>query len=171
VIVVKILVLHGPNLGRLGMREAEHYGQATLAELNATLLDWGAQREITISCHQSELEGELITWLHQGLADSNNSRTVDAIVINPGGYAHSSVAIRDAITLAVDGGCPVVEVHMSKVHAREEFRQKLLTGAAATGVITGFASYSYILGLEAAYAEATRTHPPHSSESSEAKEA
>ena len=130
---MRILVLHGPNLNLLGSRDPAQYGTTTLAEIDAELVRRGAARGATVTCLQSNLEGAL----------------VDAIVINPGGYTHTSVAIRDAIEAIA---LPTIEVHLSNLHAREEFRQKSITAARCVGQICGFGALSYYLGLDAALA-------------------
>lgn len=148
---VKLLVIHGPNLDLLGHRDPAHYGSTSLSELDTHLVEAGHEIGAEVSCRQSNLEGELVQWLHEALPEGRGGPgAFDAVVMNPGGYAHTSVALRDAVTLAVEAGVPVVEVHLSNVHGRESFRQQLVTGAVASGVITGFGDASYTLGLEAA---------------------
>ncbi len=134
---MKILLLHGPNLNLLGQREAKHYGGFTLKELEEELAK--AFPEVDWQPFQSNHEGELIDEIqrHRG--------QVKAILINPGGLAHGSVSLHDAL---LDAGCLIVEVHISQVHAREDFRQRLITAHAADAVISG-------MGLEG-YRAATR---------------
>ncbi|RMG14512.1 MAG: 3-dehydroquinate dehydratase [Deltaproteobacteria bacterium] len=139
---MKVLVLHGPNLNLLGSRNPALYGSETLEEINARLQEVARARGVALETRQTNLEGELVTWLQSG--------EHDAVVINPGGYAHSSVAIRDAMEICRQRGTPVVEVHLSNVHDREAFRQRLITAGRASGVIAGFGPLSYELGLEAA---------------------
>jgi 3-dehydroquinate dehydratase-2 len=136
---MKVLVLNGPNLGRLGQREPEIYGTQTLADVELMLLERGKSLGCGITFRQSNHEGQLIDWIE---AEGQES---DAIIINPGALAHTSHALADALR-----GCgkPVVEVHISNVHRRESFRHRLLTGGAAVGVITGFGVDGYRLALE-----------------------
>jgi 3-dehydroquinate dehydratase-2 len=137
---MKILVLHGPNLNLIGTREPEIYGAMTLDELNERLIDQGEKIDAEVTCLQSNHEGALIDALH----DARN--WADGVIFNPGGYTHSSVALRDAIA-AIE--IPVVEVHLSNVYAREEFRHKSLLSAVCAGKISGFGWRSYLLGLHA----------------------
>ena len=134
----RILVLQGPNLNLLGRREPSIYGERDLASLEAELQRWAARLDLTLEFTQSNHEGELIDAL-QGAIDR-----CDGVVFNPGGYSHSSVALRDCIT-ALE--LPVIEVHLSNLHAREPWRQASLTGGAARGVISGFGEDSYRLAL------------------------
>lgn len=137
---MKILVLHGPNLNLLGAREPEVYGSMTLDEINTKLIELGKSLEAEVKCRQSNHEGALIDALH-------DARTwADGVVFNPGGYTHTSVALRDAITAI---GIPVIEVHLSNVYAREEFRYKSLISAVCKGKVVGLGWRSYTLGLRA----------------------
>ena len=130
-------VIHGPNLNLLGAREPEVYGATTLAQLDAQLAEAAARRGVSVDCHQSNAEGTIIDLIHAAPA---------GIVINPGGYTHTSVAIADALR-GVD--VPAVEVHLSNIYAREAFRQVSITGAACRGVVMGLGVNSYVLALEA----------------------
>ena len=138
---MKILVLHGPNLNLLGTREPEVYGRTTLDEINGRIAALGRELGCETVCHQSNHEGELV----QRIQDARGA--VDAIVINPGAYTHTSVALRDAIAAV---GVPTIEIHLSNVHAREEFRRKSLIAPVCRGQIVGFGANSYVLAVEAA---------------------
>ena len=140
---VHVLVLHGPNLNLLGTRDPAVYGSTTLAEIDAELARRAKKRDAKVRSQQSNLEGELVTWIQDAKAWAH------AIVINPGGYTHTSVAIRDAIEAV---GLPTVEVHLSNIHAREPFRHGSITAAKCIGQICGFGAESYYLGLDAALA-------------------
>lgn len=136
---MKILVLHGPNLNMLGTRNPEVYGSTTLEDLNENLKQRFEHHEFHF--YQSNVEGELINRIQSAMSDGT-----EAIIANFGGYTHTSVAIRDAlepITL------PKVEVHISNIHAREEFRETSITGKVVHGIITGFGVHSYALGVQA----------------------
>lgn len=137
---MKIMILNGPNLNLLGQRDEATYGSETLNDIQNKLLK--AFPDINFIFIQSNQEGDLIDALH-----SARSGTIDAVVANWGGFTHTSVAIHDALKLIT---IPKVEVHISNIHAREEFREKSITGRAADGIITGFGINSYLLGVEAA---------------------
>ncbi|MBP8001894.1 MAG: type II 3-dehydroquinate dehydratase [Chloroflexi bacterium] len=137
---IALLVLHGPNLNLLGVREPGVYGALTLAEINTRLVEYAAAQACTLRIYQSNHEGVLIDHIHE-------ARTwARGILINPGAYTHTSIALRDAVTAV---GLPAVEVHLSNIHAREPFRHESKIAAACVGQISGFGWYSYILGLQA----------------------
>jgi len=136
--MLRILVLHGPNLNALGTREPDIYGPATLDEIDAHLRSLGAELKVEVECLQSNHEGVLIDALYQARGRS------DGVLLNPGGLTHSSVALRDAV---LGAGVPVVEVHVSNPLARERFRHRSLLSGAALGVVEGFGSDSYLLAL------------------------
>ncbi len=144
---IRVLVVHGPNLNLLGTRNPSVYGRTTLAEIDAELGARARARGAELDAVQSNLEGEIVTIL-QGAAGR-----YDAVVINPGGYSHTSVAIRDAIEAI---GLPAIEVHLSNIHARESFRHTSLTAARCVGQISGFGAQSYYLGLDAALGHVER---------------
>jgi 3-dehydroquinate dehydratase-2 len=147
---MRVLVLHGPNLNLLGRREPHLYGHDSLATIDARIRALAAELDVTVEIHQSNLEGELVTRIQQALG------TADGIVLNPAAYTHTSVALRDALAAVA---LPAVEVHLSNVHAREEFRQHSLTAGVCSGVITGFGAESYLLGLRALVAHLRRLTP------------
>ena len=139
---MRLLVLHGPNLNLLGQREPEFYGSLTLDRINAALEDLAKEIGCTLSFMQSNHEGELIDAIHGAVG------SFDGIVINPAAYTHTSVAIRDAFAAVV---LPFVEVHMSNVYRREEFRHHSYLAPLAIGQISGFGVESYLLGLRAIF--------------------
>jgi 3-dehydroquinate dehydratase-2 len=154
-VTTRALVLHGPNLNLLGTREPGIYGHATLADVDRTVQAHGRAHGITVVCRQSNHEGELIGWLQTAARER-----FFGVVFNPGAFTHYSIALRDAVA-AID--VPVVEVHLSNVHAREEFRRHSVIAPAARGQIAGFGPQSYILGLDALVALAGRARPRRAS--------
>jgi 3-dehydroquinate dehydratase-2 len=137
-----VLVLNGPNLSRLGSREPEVYGSTTWSDLVASLTNAAIDGE-TIDVRQSNDEAELIGWLH----DAVDTRA--EVIINPAAFTHYSYALRDAVAIVTTSGLPLIEVHISNPHAREEFRHNSVISAVATGVIAGFGVDSYHLALAA----------------------
>ncbi|WP_434317714.1 type II 3-dehydroquinate dehydratase [Leifsonia sp. P73] len=137
--MTSVLVLNGPNLGRLGTREPDVYGAGTLADLRAQLA--ADAPELDIDLRQTDVEGELLRWLHEA-ADSGAP-----VILNAGAWTHYSYALRDAVSLVTKAGGTVVEVHLSNPHAREEFRHTSVISAVSTGVIAGFGFESYRLAL------------------------
>lgn len=137
----KVLVIHGPNLNLLGSREVNVYGEVTIDEINAELKKLARARKVALEIAQSDHEGKIVELI--GSARGK----FDAILINPAAYTHTSVAIRDAISAV---GIPTVEVHLSNIYAREEFRHTSLIAPVAKGQVSGFGKASYLLGLEAA---------------------
>ena len=137
---MRILVLHGPNLNMLGVREPEVYGSDTLEDIDRSLESAAANRGVALRIRQSNHEGVLVDEIQQAFGRE------DGILINPGAYTHTSIALRDAVVAV---GLPVVEVHMSDIHARESFRHHSYIEAVALRQICGHGSESYLLGLEA----------------------
>ncbi len=139
--MIRILVLHGPNLNMLGAREQDLYGCQTLNDINGKLDSWAKEAGVQLEAKQSNREGDLVTWIQEARGQ------FDAIVINPAAYTHTSIALRDAVLSAE---VPTVEVHLSNIHQREEFRHQSFLAGVALGQISGFGPTSYLLGVQAA---------------------
>jgi 3-dehydroquinate dehydratase type II len=135
---VRVLLINGPNLNLLGKREPEHYGRVTLAEIEARVKALGVEIGLEVDCVQSNSEGALVD------AVQSASGRAAAIIINPAAYTHTSIALRDALAAV---GLPAIEVHLSNIHAREEFRHTSLTAPACRGVVAGFGAEGYLLAL------------------------
>ena len=138
---MKILFLNGPNLNLLGQREPDVYGKTTLADIEKKVRERAADLKAEVEFRQTNLEGDLVGWIQQAQGK------FDVIVLNAAAYTHTSVALRDAIGAV---SVPTIEIHLSNIHAREEFRHKSLIASVCKGQISGFGATSYILGLEAA---------------------
>jgi 3-dehydroquinate dehydratase-2 len=141
--MTRVLVLNGPNLGRLGVREPEVYGSGTLADLESAVGGWAERLGLDVECRQTDDESVLVGWLHEA---------VDAgahVVLNPAAFTHYSYALRDAAAQVTDAGLVLVEVHLSNPLAREAFRHASVIGPVATGTVAGFGFDSYRLALEA----------------------
>jgi 3-dehydroquinate dehydratase-2 len=138
---MKILILNGPNLNMLGQREPEVYGRTTLADIEQLIRDRATKLGVEIDFRQTNHEGELVAWIQQAKGQ------FQAIILNAAAYTHTSVALRDAVSAVA---IPTIEVHLSNIHAREEFRHKSYIAAVCKGQISGFGAQSYVLALEAA---------------------
>ena len=149
---MNILVLHGPNLNLLGTREPTLYGTITLEEVNASLKKLGMDLGVAVESRQSNLEGELVTWIQEANAQ------FEGLVFNPAAYTHTSIALRDAV---VGVAIPMVEVHLSNIHRRESFRRRSYLAPVSLGQISGFGPQSYLLGLRALVDALQRTIPAH----------
>jgi 3-dehydroquinate dehydratase-2 len=153
--VLRVLVLHGPNLNLLGTREREVYGDISLKAINDDIQKLAAREGIEVETRQSNIEGELVTWIQDAKGH------FDAILINPAAYTHTSVALRDAVAAV---GLPTIEVHLSNIYKREEFRHRSYIAEVALGQISGFGPAGYLLGLRAAIDHVNRARPgvtPH----------
>ena len=139
---MKILMLHGVNHNMFGQRDPVQYGTITLAEINESLQTLGAELGAQVACFQTNHEGEMCERIHQAFADG-----VDAVLINAGAWTHYSYGIRDALAILT---CPIVELHMSNIHAREAFRHTSVFAEVVSGQISGFGVQSYLLALRAA---------------------
>ncbi|MDP9068822.1 MAG: 3-dehydroquinate dehydratase [Actinomycetota bacterium] len=137
---MRALVIHGPSLNLLGTREPEVYGSRTLAEVNDLISKQASDLGWEVAIHQTAREGEIVELLHSGIG------SVDGALLNPAAYGHTSRAIADAIRAV---SFPVVEVHLSNIHAREAWRRRSVTAEAAAGIVSGFGAHSYVLGLHA----------------------
>jgi 3-dehydroquinate dehydratase II len=140
----RVLVLNGPNLNLLGKRQPEIYGRLTLEEINQQVRALASELSVEVEIRQSNHEGELVTWIQEA------PKKFHAIVINPAAYTHTSLAMKDAILAA---GIPTVEIHLSNIYKREDFRHHSHIAGAAVGQIAGFGVQSYLLGLRAAVAQ------------------
>ncbi len=147
---MNILVLHGPNLNLLGIREPTLYGTTTLEEVDTSLKKLGMDLGASVESRQSNLEGELVTWIQEAKTH------FDGLVFNPAAYTHTSIALRDAV---VGVGIPMVEVHLSNIHRREGFRRRSYLASVSLGQISGFGPQSYLLGLRALVDALQRTFP------------
>ena len=140
VVELKIAVIHGPNLNLLGKREPEIYGTMSLAQINTRMEAYARDKGIELIFHQTNIEGEIINLLHEAIGH------VNGVILNPGAYTHYSLAIHDAVKAC---GLPVVEVHLTNIHAREEFRRRSVIAPACLGQICGFGWSGYSLALDA----------------------
>ena len=136
----KVLILNGPNLNMLGVRETAIYGTQTLADIERLCARKAKEVGLAADFRQSNLEGELVTWVQEARTKA------DGIIINPGAYGHTSIALLDALRMT---GKPVIELHLSNIHRREEFRHHTYTSQGATGIICGLGAHGYVLAVEA----------------------
>jgi len=152
--MIKILVIHGPNLNMLGSREPEVYGSDTLASINQAMAEKAESDQARLETFQSNLEGEIVDRIQQAATDQTKM-----IIINPAAFTHTSIAIRDAFLAS---SLPFIEVHLSNVHAREDFRKHSYLSDIANGVICGFGKNSYLLALEAAISQCNQSNSQRS---------
>ena len=138
---MKILFLNGPNLNLLGTRQPEVYGRTTLADIESGLRAHAKDQGVEVEFRQSNVEGQLVTWIQEAKGK------FDIVILNAAAYTHTSIALRDAIASVQ---LPTIEVHLSNVHAREEFRHRSLIAPVCVGQVTGFGDFSYMLALHAA---------------------
>lgn len=144
----KILFVNGPNLGMLGFRDPKVYGTTTLLEIESEAKREVAAKGLECLCFQSNIEGEIVDFLNkQYLAHVRKESSVAGVVINPGAYSHTSIAIRDALEVFSSASIPVFEVHLSNIFAREEYRRKTITGEVARAMISGFGAAGYRMAL------------------------
>lgn len=136
----KILIIHGPNLNMLGFRDEKHYGNKTLHEINNEIISKGIELGFNIEIFQSNIEGEIVNQIH------NSINEFDGIIINPAAFTHYSIAIRDALEIL---SIPIIEVHLSNIYKREEFRHISVTAPVVTSVINGVGHFGYLLALQA----------------------
>lgn len=141
--MTRVLILNGPNLGRLGSREPEVYGSASYAELVVACVRWGIELSLDVEVRQTDDESELVGWLHEAADERTH------VVLNPAAFTHYAYAVRDAAAEVTSSGLTLVEVHLSNPYAREVFRHTSVIGAVATGTIAGFGFHSYELALRA----------------------
>lgn len=141
--MTRVLILNGPNLGRLGSREPEVYGSASYADLVAAGARWGLDLGLDVEVRQTDDEAELVGWLHEAVDAREH------VVLNPAAFTHYSYALRDAAAQVTTSGLTLVEVHLSNPYAREEFRHTSVIGGVATGTVAGFGFASYELALRA----------------------
>ena len=149
----KILILNGPNRNLLGTREPAVYGASTLADVESLCRDTGARLNVAIDCRQSNHEGQLVDWIHEAGA-AHRAGELLGVVFNAGAYTHTSVALHDAIK---GTGVPMIELHISNVHAREPFRHHSYLSSAAAGIVVGFGIDGYVLAIEGLVRRARRT--------------
>jgi len=135
---MKLSVIQGPNLNMLGIREQSIYGLASLEDIHESMLEYAKEHDIEISFFQSNLEGEIIDKIQESLGE------MDGIIINPAAFTHTSIAIKDALSAVA---LPTIEVHISNIYKREEYRKKSITAEASAGVISGFGPFSYQLAM------------------------
>ena len=152
--MIKILVIHGPNLNMLGSREPEVYGSDTLVSINQAMAEKAESSQTMLETFQSNLEGEIVDRIQQAATDQTQM-----IIINPAAFTHTSIAIRDAFLAS---SLPFIEVHLSNVHAREDFRKHSYLSDIANGVICGFGKNSYLLALEAAISQCNQSNSQRS---------
>jgi 3-dehydroquinate dehydratase-2 len=137
--VMELLLLHGPNLNMLGVRQPEIYGRDTLDDINTRMIEYAKTRDVSLRCHQSNHEGALIDTVQEAKGWASG------IVINPGAYTHTSIALRDAISATT---LPTVEIHLSNIHAREEFRHHSMLVGVCIGQVMGFGAHGYRMALD-----------------------